>query len=49
MNSDARGGFDNETSWNVNDIQSGVYLVRIEAKGLNGKTETNIIKIAVIK
>ncbi|HSR17267.1 MAG TPA: T9SS type A sorting domain-containing protein, partial [Ignavibacteriaceae bacterium] len=49
MNSDARGGFDNETAWNVNDIQSGVYLARIEAKGLNGKTETNIIKIAVIK
>jgi len=49
LNNDARGGFDNETIWNVNDIQSGVYLARIEATGTSGKTEINIIKIAVIK
>jgi hypothetical protein len=49
MNNDARGGFDNETTWNVNNIQSGIYLARIEAAGVSGKTETNIIKIAVVK
>lgn len=49
LNNDARGGFDNETTWNVDDIQSGVYLARIVATGINGKTETNIIKIAVVK
>ena len=48
-NDNAKGGLDNETSWNVNDIQSGVYLARIEATGSSGKTETNIIKIAIIK
>ena len=35
--------------WKVNDIQSGVYLARIEATGSSGKTETNFIKIAIIK
>lgn len=49
FNNDARGGFDNETIWNVSDIQSGVYLARIEAIGLSGKTESTIIKIAVVK
>lgn len=46
---DAQGGFDNETIWNVGDIQSGVYLARIEAIGNSGKTESAIIKIAVVK
>ncbi|MCH7827598.1 MAG: T9SS type A sorting domain-containing protein [Bacteroidetes bacterium] len=45
----AQGGFDNETVWNVSNIQSGVYLAIIEAVGNSGKTETNIIKIAVVK
>jgi len=45
----ARGGLDNETTWNVSKIQSGVYLARIQATGTNGKTESNIIKIAVVK
>jgi hypothetical protein len=49
MNDFARGGFDKETVWNVKDIQSGVYLARIEATGSSGKVENNIIKIAVIK
>lgn len=49
LNDDAAGGFDNETVWNVNDIQSGVYLARIEATSSNGKTESNIIKIAIVK
>ncbi|MFZ0454007.1 MAG: T9SS type A sorting domain-containing protein [Ignavibacteriaceae bacterium] len=49
LNDNAKGGMDNETMWKVNDIQSGVYLARIEAAGSSGKTETNIIKIAIIK
>jgi hypothetical protein len=49
LNDFARGGFDKETTWNVKDIQSGVYLARIEATGSSGKVENNIIKIAVIK
>ncbi|MBZ0198270.1 MAG: T9SS type A sorting domain-containing protein, partial [Ignavibacteriaceae bacterium] len=49
LNNDATGGMDNETKWDVSNIQSGVYFARIEAAGVNGKTETNIIKIAVVK
>ena len=49
LNNTAQGGFDNETVWNVSNIQSGIYLARIEAVGSNGKTATNIIKIAVVK
>ena len=49
INDFARGGFDKETVWNVKDIQSGIYLARIEAAGSSGKVEKNIIKIAVIK
>lgn len=49
LNDDAIGGFDNETIWNVDNIQSGVYLTRIEATGVSGKTESVVIKIAVVK
>jgi hypothetical protein len=49
LNDDAQGGLDNETVWNVNNIQSGVYLARIEASGSSGKSESVIIKIAVVK
>lgn len=49
LNDNAIGGFDNETQWNVSDIQSGVYLARIEATGPSGKSESNIIKVAIIK
>ena len=49
LNDNAVGGFDNETKWDVNDIQSGVYLARVEATGSSGRTESNIIKIAIIK
>ena len=45
----AQGGMQKETQWNVGGIQSGVYFARIEATGSSGKTEANIIKIAVIK
>lgn len=47
--SSVRGGFDNEIIWNVSSIQSGVYLARIEAKSISGKTESTVIKIAVVK
>ncbi|MCU0407047.1 MAG: T9SS type A sorting domain-containing protein, partial [Ignavibacteriaceae bacterium] len=49
LNDDAQGGMDNETVWNVGDIQSGVYLARIEANSTTGKTEQAVIKIAVVK
>ncbi|MHB1686183.1 MAG: T9SS-dependent M6-like inactivated metalloprotease [Ignavibacteriaceae bacterium] len=49
LKDNARGGLDNETTWNVSNIQSGVYLAHIQATGVSGKTESNIIKIAVVK
>ncbi len=49
LNANATGGIDNETTWNVGKIQSGVYFARIEAVGESGKTEQNIIKIAIVK
>lgn len=49
LNDDAQGGMDNETVWNVGNIQSGVYLARIEANSTSGKTEQAVIKIAVVK
>jgi len=49
LNDDAQGGMDNETVWNVCDIQSGVYLARIESSSTRGKTEQAVIKIAVVK
>jgi hypothetical protein len=41
-------GMDNEVTWNVSNIQSGVYLARVEARGAN-KSEIVFIKIAVVK
>jgi hypothetical protein len=49
LNDNAQGGFDSETLWKVNNIQSGIYLARIEAVGASGKSESNIIKIAIVK
>ncbi len=49
LNNYATGGFDNETIWNVSNIQSGVYLARIEATTDSGKSENVTIKIAVVK
>jgi len=49
LKDDAQGGMEKETPWNVDNIQSGIYFARIQAQGVSGKTETNIIKIAVIK
>ncbi len=41
-------GMDNEISWDVSNIQSGVYLARIEAQG-TAQNSVTIIKIAVVK
>ena len=41
-------GVDGEITWDVSNIQSGVYLARVEARG-GGKTDVSIIKIAVVK
>jgi len=49
LNNSAQGGYESETIWNVNNIQSGVYLARVEAVGQSGKTESNVIKIAIVK
>jgi hypothetical protein len=49
LNNSAQGGYESETLWKVNNIQSGIYLARVEASGSSGKTESNIIKIAVVK
>lgn len=49
LNDFATGGFDNETIWDVKNIQSGVYFARIEATSNSGKTENVTIKIAVVK
>ncbi|MEN8192275.1 MAG: T9SS type A sorting domain-containing protein [Bacteroidota bacterium] len=43
------GGFDNEIVWDVSDIQSGVYFAHLKVTSNSGKTDTKIIKIAVIK
>jgi M6 family metalloprotease-like protein len=43
-----RGGLDNEVIWNVGNVQSGVYLARIEATG-SGASGVAIIKVAVVK
>jgi len=40
---------DNETVWNVSGVSSGVYLARVTATGVNGKSSSTIIKIAVVK
>ncbi|MCB9209966.1 MAG: T9SS type A sorting domain-containing protein [Ignavibacteriales bacterium] len=45
----AIGGIDNEKSWDVSEIQSGAYFAHVEVKSNSGKTESKIIKIAVIK
>jgi hypothetical protein len=48
LSASARGGIDNEISWDVSDIESGVYFARVEAAGSAG-TGNAVIKIAVVK
>ena len=49
LNDFAPGGLDHETVWNVSKVQSGIYLARIQATSSSGKSESKIIKIAVVK
>jgi hypothetical protein len=42
------GGIDNEVSWDVSKVQSGVYIARIEANG-SGEHGVALVKIAVVK
>lgn len=39
---------DNEIEWNVSNVQSGVYLARVEAEG-EGEKAVKLIKIAVVR
>lgn len=48
LKAQARGGLDGELSWDVSNIQSGVYLARVEAAG-SSRTEVAFFKIAVVK
>ena len=48
LKSRSTGGFDGEITWDVSNIQSGVYLARVEAVSGN-RTEVATIKIAVVK
>jgi hypothetical protein len=41
-------GMDNEITWNISNIQSGIYLARVEAKSTT-QSSVAIIKIAVVK
>jgi hypothetical protein len=42
------GGMDNEVTWDLAGIQSGVYFAHIEAAGA-GETGSAVVKIAVVK
>lgn len=45
----ATGGLEAECGWNVSKIQSGAYFAHVEVNSSSGKTESKIIKIAVVK
>ena len=49
LSAQATGGMDNEITWNVNDIQSGIYFAHINVQGDSGKSDSKLIKIAVVK
>jgi len=44
----AVGGVDGELTWNVEGIQSGIYLARVEARSAL-RADAIVIKIAVVK
>jgi hypothetical protein len=48
LHSQAKAGIDGEVVWDVSDVQSGVYLARIEATGGSG-SHVAVIKIAIVK
>lgn len=41
-------GFDHEITWSLSNIARGVYVAVVKAEG-NGKSETKLVKIAVVK
>ncbi len=43
-----QAGIDNEVTWDVSGVQSGVYLAHIDARGTGGSGSA-VIKIAVVK
>ena len=45
----ALGGYDSEKGWNVSQVQSGAYFAHVEVKSNSGKTDSKIIKIAIVK
>ncbi|MFA7228419.1 MAG: T9SS type A sorting domain-containing protein, partial [Melioribacteraceae bacterium] len=49
FNDRATGGMDNETSWDVSRIESGIYYARLDLKSESGASANKTIKIAVIK
>ena len=49
LNDQAIAGFDHETTWNVSNVQSGIYYAHIEVAAQSGKSASKNIKIAVIK
>ena len=49
LNKNVQGGYDNEITWNVSGIQSGVYFAHLNIEGTTGKSDYKIIKVAVIK
>jgi hypothetical protein len=48
LSGNGTAGMDNEVTWNITHIQSGVYLARVEARSAS-KSDVAIIKIAVVK
>ncbi|MBI4428830.1 MAG: VCBS repeat-containing protein [Ignavibacteriales bacterium] len=48
LNGKGFAGTDNELTWDVSGIQSGVYLARVEAVG-SSNSDVAVIKIAVVK
>lgn len=49
LNGNGRGGVTNNIIWNIDNIQSGVYFAHLKVTGTSGKTDSKIIKIAVVK
>ena len=49
LSGSAIGGMENQITWDVSKIQSGIYFANIEVTSANSKSANKIIKIAVIK
>lgn len=48
LNDFAAGGFDNQSVWNTNGVESGVYFAHVKVTSVSGKSAVKIVKIAVI-